>query len=106
SGEVWVWGCNTYGQAGHGYTGNTKDNSKPRKIESLQNIVAVSAGYRHSFALDNAGSVWGWGHNYQGEVGDDTAKDQNTPQKLDLPAIKDIYAGHDYSIAVSHDHKI
>ncbi|MHC4497950.1 MAG: RCC1 domain-containing protein, partial [Planctomycetota bacterium] len=71
-----AWGCgwNIYGQLGDG-TAEAK--SLPVRVCSgeqgdhdwLQGIEAVGAGYVHSLALDANHTVWAWGYNYDGELG-------------------------------------
>ena len=46
--------------------------------------VAVAAGYNHSLALKSDGTLWGWGGNQTGQVGDKTLIDKSTPQQLFL----------------------
>lgn len=104
-GDVWAWGCNLYGQVGNGIPNNSAANLKPEKITQLKNVREVSAGFRHSLALDKDGKVWAWGHNYNGELGNGKTEDESitaSPQQIsNLQPIKHIYAGHDYSLATA-----
>jgi alpha-tubulin suppressor-like RCC1 family protein len=79
-GQVYAWGYN--GNAGSNVGGpiptssnangetyaatpiTRADNGQP-----LTNIVAISAGYFVSLALDSSGHVWAWGDNTNGELG-------------------------------------
>ena len=47
--------------------------------------IAISAGYGHTCAILGDGSVWCWGLNQVGEVGDGTTVDKNVPTKITLP---------------------
>ncbi len=70
NGTVWAWGRNNEGQLGDGSTTNS---SVPIQSGGLPgNIVQVSAGSWHSLALDSNGTVWGWGYNANGQLGDGT----------------------------------
>ncbi len=39
----------------------------------------ISAGGKHSVALKSDGTVWAWGANYQGQLGDGTTEGKDTP---------------------------
>ncbi|GMK40610.1 hypothetical protein PCCS19_36660 [Paenibacillus sp. CCS19] len=58
------------------------------KIAGLKNIVSVYAGFLSSFALDDQGTVWAWGSNADGDLGDGTTIDRSSPVKVKgLPKI-------------------
>ncbi|GIO12175.1 hypothetical protein J19TS2_17300 [Cohnella xylanilytica] len=58
------------------------------KIKELKSIVSVYAGFLSSFALDKQGTVWSWGSNTDGDLGDGTTIDRSTPVKVQgLPKI-------------------
>lgn len=103
-GTVWAWGCNKYDQVGIGIEGNTEKNSKPTLL-SLSNITEISAGFRHSFALDKNGVLWAWGHNLSSELGIENKQNVVSPIKADpkFQNIKHIYAGKDFSFAKLSD---
>jgi alpha-tubulin suppressor-like RCC1 family protein len=70
-GRVWAWGANDTGQLGDGtqaepYRGRTQ----PGVVPGLQDVVQLAAGASHSLALRSDGSVWAWGNNASGQVGD------------------------------------
>jgi alpha-tubulin suppressor-like RCC1 family protein len=49
-----------------------KDDIPVEKEELSLPIVAIAAGYSHSLALTNDGTLWAWGLNENGQVGDST----------------------------------
>ena len=99
-GTVWAWGCNKYGQIGRGTFGNSNSENTPDRVPNLSDIVRISAGFRHSLALDKNGSVWAWGHNLYGELGTNDKKDSPSPIQIDnLPVMAEVWAGYDYSLA-------
>jgi alpha-tubulin suppressor-like RCC1 family protein/PKD repeat protein len=72
-GRIWAWGYNFYGQAGIESSSNqavpvviTKDASN----QDLNKMIAITAGEDHSVALDEIGTVWAWGKNNWGQLGD------------------------------------
>ncbi len=70
-GTIWSWGNNSSSQLGHGVGSSTTPT--PGQIPNFGNVVSIAAGVRHSVALKSDGSVWGWGLNSLGEVGDGTS---------------------------------
>jgi alpha-tubulin suppressor-like RCC1 family protein len=74
SGEVYAWGF-TQANLGGPTTGSTSSTEVATPIiradngQPLSNIVAISAGYFVSLALDSSGHVWAWGDNRYGELG-------------------------------------
>ena len=43
---------------------------------------AVGAGDRHTMALKTDGSLWAWGYNYSGQLGDGTTVDKLSPVRI------------------------
>jgi len=61
----------------------------------------IFAGYSHSLALKSDGTVWAWGSNTYGQLGDGTTTHRNTPVHVSgLTDIIAITAGNDYSLAL------
>lgn len=67
-------------------------------------IVAVAAGASHSLALRSDGTVWAWGANSSGQLGNGTEDDSPTPQPVKgLSDAIAIAAGRDHSLALKRD---
>lgn len=67
-------------------------------------VVSLAAGDAHSLALKNDGTVWAWGSNASGQLGDGTTINRNSPvQVLSLFGIVRIAAGGSHSLAVRSD---
>lgn len=99
-GTVWAWGINDHGQLGNG--GTTSSSFIPLQISSLTNVSAVSAGGFHTLALSNDGTVWSWGDNGGGQLGNGTTS--SLPKKvLGLSNIVAISSGYYYSTALKAD---
>lgn len=106
-GTVWAWGRNDAGQLG---IDSTEDQPTPVQVKDpsgsgvLDNIVAISAGGWHSMALSADGTVYVWGDNTYGQLGDGTADARLLPVALtDLSDVKAISAGYFHSLAVYGD---
>lgn len=70
-GSLWAWGLNDKGQLGQGLSGevpDTSDRLTPVRVGNEAAWVAIATG-AHSVALKNDGSLWGWGNNTHGELG-------------------------------------
>ena len=68
NGYVYSWGCNSYGQCGHG-TDDGKNINEPKLIESAKEFVidCIDCGYRHSYIKSTDGIHYLFGSNSYGE---------------------------------------
>jgi alpha-tubulin suppressor-like RCC1 family protein len=80
-GTVWAWGFNNMGQLGDG---TIENRLVPVKIDSISGIVQISAssGGTHSLALQNDGTIWAWGNNNVGQLGDGTTANRWRPVRI------------------------
>lgn len=74
---VWAWGDNSFGQLGDGRSGG--NSTRPGQVQGLSGVVAIAAGYLHSLAVLKDGTVWAWGLNNLGQLGDGSTLDRPTP---------------------------
>ncbi len=112
-GSVWAWGQNSSGQLGDG---TTSQRNLPVQVKDpagtgyLTGIVAISAGSSHSFAVKNDGTIWGWGYNASGCLGDNTTTQRTLPVQVKdaagtgyLSNVVKIIAGGGTSMAILND---
>src|SRR5215208_1384162 len=101
-GSVWAWGDNAAGQLGDG-TNSAQFEPVQLFIPDITGAVAIAAGYHHSLLLTtNDGSVWAWGSNKWGQLGDATTTDRNTPAPVnELRNVAAIAAGARHSLALA-----
>lgn len=100
-GTVWAWGSNGYGQVGNGAAG--ADVPVPTQVAGIGDVVAIAGGARHSLALKSDGTVWAWGGNYAGQLGDNSTTDRYAPVRSQIDNVRSIAAGWDHSLAAKSD---
>lgn len=106
-GNLYTWGNNSKGQLG---VGTLVDATRPQAVGSpvLTNVARIAAGGLHSIALKTDGTVWAWGSNSYGQIGNQTTEDQKLPVQVNIGGklAKLIAAGGAFSVAVTTDNII
>ena len=107
-GSVWAWGNNERGQLANGTAGERKW-PPVQAIPPGSGVIAIAAGTRFSLALKKDGSVWSWGSNQFGQLGDGTLDiDRPAPQRILPPGsgIVAIAAGVSHTLALKKNGSI
>ncbi len=81
-GTVWTWGWNSLGQLGNGTSGWNDYKSTPVQVTGLSGVKAIAASMYNTAALKTDGTVWTWGQNTYGQLGDGTTTDKSTPVQV------------------------
>jgi alpha-tubulin suppressor-like RCC1 family protein len=76
-GTLWTWGYNNNGQLGDSTT--TNRSSPVQTIAGGTNWKQVSCGISHTAAIKTDGTLWTWGYNGYGQLGDSTIIQRNSP---------------------------
>jgi len=84
-GTVWGWGGNQYGQLGQGNSGSDTNQFSPVLINGLNGITAISAG-NNTLAFRNDGTVWAFGNNQYGQLGNNSTTKSNVPVAVEYIA--------------------
>lgn len=106
TGHVWAWGGNTLGQLGDGKSGKFSVSATPQKINGLENIIAIRSGNYHVLVLRGDGTVWAWGGNQEGQLGNGKQVPHDRPSQVaGLEKIHLIGVGGNASQAVGTDGK-
>ncbi len=82
---VWTWGFNSNGQLGNGTFTDSNTPVQvlgPGGVGSLTGVTAIAGGSEQSLALKSDGTVWAWGGNGEGELGNGTLTESNTPVQV------------------------
>jgi alpha-tubulin suppressor-like RCC1 family protein len=103
-GSLWAWGDNQFGQLGQGVTDLTPHDI-PGLVGTATDWAFLSAGDLHSLAVKRNGTVWVWGDNTSGQLGDGTTADRAIPFPISAPAeftdVVSVAAGTTHSMAIS-----
>jgi alpha-tubulin suppressor-like RCC1 family protein len=110
-GSAWAWGYNGYGVLGNG---THDDSNLPIQVKDaagtgyLTDVIAVSGGLGHCLALKSDGTVWAWGDNEVGELGNPAggylpSQVKDAAGTGNLTNITAIAAGGQHSLALKLD---
>jgi hypothetical protein len=80
-GSLWVSGYNVNGQLGLGFYSG-EDEEIPLQRLGTDTWTYVEAGADYSFAIKSDGTLWSWGHNFQGQLGLGDTNDRNIPTQV------------------------
>jgi alpha-tubulin suppressor-like RCC1 family protein len=100
-GTVACWGANGVGQLGNG---STTASSVPVLVRTaagtLGGVVEVHAGTNHACARRTDGTIWCWGYNFHGELGDGTMSNRSVAAPVTgLTATAQLQVGSNFACA-------
>lgn len=79
-GTMWAWGENIYGQLGEGT--RVKERTMPVPSVPGNDWKQVATAGPHSVALKQDGTLWSWGNNWAGQLGDGTTNFSRVPLQV------------------------
>ncbi|XP_060526978.1 E3 ubiquitin-protein ligase HERC2 [Cylas formicarius] len=107
SGSVYTWGKGDYHRLGHGTADHMR---RPKKVAALQGkrIVSIATGSLHCVACSDAGEVFTWGDNDEGQLGDGTTNGIQRPRvvaalQTNAKKITHVACGSAHTLAWSTD---
>ena len=80
NGTLWTWGDNIYGELGNNNNGVSQ--SFPIQVGNLTTWLKVSCGTDSMLAIKTDGTLWGWGRNSSGQIGDGTITERDSPVQI------------------------
>jgi len=108
-GTVSAWGFNLNGQVGNGQSGTGMEVHAPVKVVGLTDVVAVAANASFSLALKADGTLWGFGHNVTGQLGNGQSGRTYESHPLadtavvGLAEVRDFAAGSSFALGLRRD---
>ena len=99
---LWTWGRNNNGLLG---LGNATDYSSPKQVGAVTTWLKVSAGnYYHALAIKTDGTLWSWGINTFGQLGQGNTTGYSSPIQVGaLNNWADVAAGNGFAVARKTD---
>ncbi len=107
NGTLWAWGDNTAGQLGTATNSGTGYVATPTPVPGT--YTQLAAGRAHSLALRANGTLWAWGDNFFGQLGNATNNGSATPTPNPTPtqvgsaSYTQLAAGADFGLALRQD---
>lgn len=115
--SIHAWGNNDDGILGNGTSGEDNSAFSPVAVDltgilANKTIIQVSAGGEHALALASDGTIYAWGNNATGALGDGTFTSSSTPVAVSMDGVLAghtiiaISAGGNHSLALSKAGKV
>lgn len=79
-GSLWMCGGNQHGTLGNGESGQESNQLTPIKV--MDDVTAVSASNNMTAAIRSDGTLWTWGNNASGALGNGTQESSLIPVKV------------------------
>jgi len=101
-GSLWSWGTNSAGQTGSAALFPVALNAAGQVLNATWRSVSTSS--THTVAVRQDGTLWTWGNNQRGQLGDGTTTSRSVPVQLgNLTSWLSASAGPSYTVAIRQD---
>lgn len=99
-GSVWTWGWqNTAGQLGRAVQATPSGNDAQTPVQVMTGVAQIAAGFQSSYALKTDGTLWAWGSNDKGQLGDGTTTSRAAP--VQIPGLYTYISAGDNHVAAT-----
>jgi alpha-tubulin suppressor-like RCC1 family protein len=102
-GSIWSWGDNSYGWLGRGFQGGNYLDIK--QIGTSTSWKQLTCGFNFCLALQDDGSLYSWGYNGKGQLGDSTSNNVFAPKKIGSDFVQ-VAAAEQTSMGIKKDSTI
>ena len=100
-GTLWMWGLNQYGTLG---LNDVTQYSSPRQVPGTTWSVIKSSSYSyHSLSKKTDGTLWIWGRNYNGQLGQNDRVNYSSPIQIPGTTWNNISASNSHSLATKEE---
>ena len=101
-GSLWACGANTFGELGNGSSSKIPNSPTLKKV-IISGVKCVEVGSGYIMAIKTNNSLWAWGYNFKGQLGDSTTTDCLVPKQIIASNIKDASSGYSHTIVLKSD---
>jgi alpha-tubulin suppressor-like RCC1 family protein len=106
-GTVWAWGTDNFGELGLGLDVGVSPSGRPEQVLLRERAISISAGNWHSLAVLDDGTVWAWGANFAGQLGDGGDHARNEPGEVPVEApFREVSAGSWHSLGLDQSGRV
>jgi alpha-tubulin suppressor-like RCC1 family protein len=81
-GTLWTWGSNDSGRLGLNLYFSGQNRSSPVQVGALTNWLQAKGGAGHVVALKTDGTIWSWGKNQYGQLGQNNTVYRSSPVQI------------------------
>jgi alpha-tubulin suppressor-like RCC1 family protein len=111
---LWSWGAGNYGTLGSGQVGEEQREGlacRGEPVQILDHVAKVATSWNNAFAVKTDGTLWAWGLNAYGELGDADLHHiadaygqyiQTVPAQV-MAEVADVAAGHGTTYIIKTD---
>lgn len=86
--------------------GSTNYSNVDSPTEFLTGVVGMATGYTHHAAILSDGSLWMWGRQYCGELGNNSQEAVTTPVKVASSGVRSVSAGGQTTAVIQDDNTL
>ncbi|MGL2965177.1 T9SS type A sorting domain-containing protein [Flavobacterium sp. XGLA_31] len=101
-GTLWAWGFNFNGELGLGTT--AVSSLVPVQVAPGSTWQSISSSVDFCLAIKTDGTLWSWGRNNYGQLGDNSTTNRISPTQIGTDTNwQFVSAGHSYGLAIKSD---